>query len=376
MHAEIQAKLGHVQSKTAKLVHEQEQDLLKAFKQRLGEVQIELEREKVSAGNGASGSGAQARKLERRVDDERARADREDRLHAAHVAENAQRNVAASLQADDKEYLIKQLVREKRTNVALRARVTSLEADARPLRAQYGQPGCAFGASPSGAGGWAIDGDGALLAPQQQAAGQRNASHAAAVRLGADDRYQDVLRRLTKLLGAERKALAVAAHGLRLHRAAQTPLERGLQQCIESVRSEKAGTAAASAVRARWAARAAAQAAQDLFDHGPAAGGGDGGAAAAATGAAGEVPEEVEAAAQAAAAAAAAAASRVPEGHTLRELEQAEPALSWSEREQVLERWLAMDGVVEALTTQAGPSAVNRQQLPRSTDSALVLPPV
>jgi hypothetical protein len=197
--------------------------------------------------------------------------------------------------------------------------------------------------------------------------------------LGADYRYQDVLRRLTKLLGAERKALAVAAHGLRLHRAAQTPLERSLQQCIESVRSEKAGTAAASAVRARWAARAAAQAAQNLFDHGPAAGGGDGGdggAAAAATGAAGEVPEEVEAAAQAAAAAAAAAASRVPEGHTLRELEQAEPALSWSEREQVLERWLAMDGVVEALTTQGGPSAVNRQQLPRSTDSALVLPPV
>jgi hypothetical protein len=98
MHADILTKIGQVQGKTAKLVNEQEQELLKAFKHRLIDVQDELEREKSSPGDGATSWSAKARVIERRVDDERARADKEDRLHTALVADNASRNVAASLQ--------------------------------------------------------------------------------------------------------------------------------------------------------------------------------------------------------------------------------------------------------------------------------------
>ena len=46
------------------------------------------------------------------MDGEKARADREDRLFTAASAENAELKVAAALQAEDKDYLVKQVMKQ------------------------------------------------------------------------------------------------------------------------------------------------------------------------------------------------------------------------------------------------------------------------
>ena len=284
------------------------------------------------------------------------------------------------LQADDKEYLIKQLVKEKRHNASLREKCAALEAEAQPLRAQYGNPDFSTATL---LGGTAADTSSSSPGKHGAGAGtsaaQKGRASAAAVRLSADHRYQEVLRRLTKVLGAERNACAVATSNLEQHRAAQTPLERGLQECVNTVLANKAASAAATAVRARWLDQAKAQAAEAAYDsdYGDNNNNNNNEEAAAEALAnvqvenleAGMVPEEVEAAAQAAGQE---AVARV-RGRNARGGCDAEQValLSWQDRERVLELWLAMDGVVDALATPQLQQAKITQ-----SDSALVLPPV
>ena len=290
--------------------------------------------------------------------------------------------------------MIKQLVKEKRHNASLREKCTALDAEAQPLRSQYGNPdfstatlvgGAAADASSTSPGKNATGAAAAAAA----AAAQRGSASAAAVRLSADHRYQEVLRRLTKVLSAERKACAVATSNLAQHRAAQTPLERGLQECVNAVLSDKAASAAATAVRARWLEQAQAQAAEAAYDsdYGGNNNNDNGEAEAAAAALAnvqadslpeGMVPEEVEAAAQAAGQE---AVARV-RGRNARGGCDAEQValLSWQDRERVLELWLAMDGVVDALATPSPQQQQQQQQQqqakPAPSESVLVLPPV
>jgi len=120
LHGEIQSMVGLVQNKTAKLVQDQESDLLKAFRHRLNEVQAELDREKASSDKGGEGWMARSRGLELDVNAERDRADKEDRAYKAEYEETCKLRLDMSLQADDRERLIKELVAVKRANQDLK----------------------------------------------------------------------------------------------------------------------------------------------------------------------------------------------------------------------------------------------------------------
>lgn len=82
MHSEVQDKVGKVQVRTAKLVQDQEQELLRAFKQRLSDVQAELETEKMGSTQegGIVAWMEKSKAFEYEAARERQRADKEDKI--------------------------------------------------------------------------------------------------------------------------------------------------------------------------------------------------------------------------------------------------------------------------------------------------------
>ena len=335
-HSEVQAKVSQVQFKTARLVLDQEQDLLKAFRQRLSDVQAELAQEKSGGGEGGGVNAEWASKVkgfEKDADAERARADKEDRLNQALAAEHEELKVSASLQEEDRAYLIKQLVAVKRHNAELRA---GLESGRGMLSALLAE------APPTGGG---ADG--------------RGGAGGALPRAEADTRYKEVLARLTSVLAAERRATGEAEASLASHRAGTTPLELGLRMSVASVLGDKAKAMAdkaaaqaaleAAATKAE-ADEAAAEAERRQLFGGVGSGGSFGGGGATASGAAAASPGE---AVDAAPLALSPAGEWMGDGfaHGL-----GVEALSATERDAALELWLSMDGVIAALVSEKKPS--------------------
>lgn len=71
--------IEHVQEQTARILQEQERDLLRAFRARLFELQTELEKEKSRAEDGAAVWIEKNRQLQKELDWAREMADRLDR---------------------------------------------------------------------------------------------------------------------------------------------------------------------------------------------------------------------------------------------------------------------------------------------------------
>ena len=88
MHSKILSNVGQVQDRTARILQEQERDLLRAFRARLFDVQTELEKEKNKTDDGASAWIEKSRQLEAEVDWAKEMADRLDRVNQALAREN------------------------------------------------------------------------------------------------------------------------------------------------------------------------------------------------------------------------------------------------------------------------------------------------
>merc|ERR1719253_2581342 len=120
MHGKILNNVGQVQDRTARILQEQERDLLRAFRARLFDVQTELEKEKNKTDDGASAWIEKSRQLEAEVDWAKEMADRLDRVNQALAKENGRLKTQFKTQEDDREFLIRQLVAMKKDNARLR----------------------------------------------------------------------------------------------------------------------------------------------------------------------------------------------------------------------------------------------------------------
>ena len=136
MQGQILNNVELVQDRTARIMQEQERDLLRAFRARLFDVQTELEKEKSKKDDGAMAWIEKSRQLEAEVEWAKEVADRLERVNQSLLQENSRLKSQFASQEEDRNFLIKQLVSVKKDNARLRAEFTELEAETDDLKKQ------------------------------------------------------------------------------------------------------------------------------------------------------------------------------------------------------------------------------------------------
>eukprot|EP01038_Epipyxis_sp_PR26KG_P015807 gene15807-21411_t len=136
LQSQILTNVELVQDRTARILQEQERDLLRAFKARLFDVQTELEKEKSKKDDGAVAWIERSRQLEAEVEWAKEVADRLERVNQTLLQENGRLKSQFGSQEEDRNFLIKQLVAVKKDNARLRAEYTELEIELDKSKAQ------------------------------------------------------------------------------------------------------------------------------------------------------------------------------------------------------------------------------------------------
>lgn len=286
MHGQILDGLSGLQEKTKAVLQEQESDLLRAFRARLYDVQMELEAERSKKDDGALEWIERTRTLGKELDWSREEALRLDRTNQHLAKENGRLRSQAVAQDDDRQFLLRQLVSLKKENASLRDTNATLKAVASAAaQRQPSASGATTSVEPLGrpstsggstslsqqlashpARGLATPQAGAVRPMSTPAQPSSKLAHAEAgpthtsgngatpggrialleqkVREGSvqlaetERRAQEVVGRLKKMVEAERKALRAlrATHTRELQ--SRTELEVFLRQCIADVKAQ------------------------------------------------------------------------------------------------------------------------------------------
>lgn len=212
-----------VQDRTARILQEQERDLLRAFRARLFDVQTELEKEKSKKEDGAGAWIERCRQLESEVEWAKEVADRLERVNQTLMQENSRLKSQFNSQEEDRNFLIKQLVAVKKDNARLRAEYTAIELDNTALQQQI-RDGPAHGT--------------ALGQSNAHSASNSSKSAPAQPKSDSDDRYKEVNNRIRRLLADERRNLQQVRQNYAQELKSRTEMEMLLRQCVEDVRKE------------------------------------------------------------------------------------------------------------------------------------------
>jgi oligoribonuclease (3'-5' exoribonuclease) len=239
MQSKILENVELVQDRTARILQEQERDLLRAFRARLFDVQAELEKEKNKKDDGAAAWIERSRKLEAEVEWAKEVADRLERVNQTLLQENNRLKSQFSSQEEDRNFLIKQLVSVKKDNARLRAEYTELENVHELLKQENNQLTEKLAAHQTAAmpsTGKMSSGNGGLGA--LVGVGKEKDHAALQQRLDSEERYKELNGRLRRLLTEERKALASTRSKYEAEMAIRTDMEMLLRHCVEDVRKE------------------------------------------------------------------------------------------------------------------------------------------
>lgn len=134
MQGQIMGNIELVQDRTARILQEQERDLLRAFRARLFDVQTELEKEKSKKDDGAGAWIEKCRQLEAELEWAKEVSDRLERVNQTLLQENGRLKSQFASQEEDRNFLIKQLVAVKKDNGRLRAEYSALESENESLK--------------------------------------------------------------------------------------------------------------------------------------------------------------------------------------------------------------------------------------------------
>lgn len=243
-HSKILDNVELVQERTARILQDQERDLLRAFRARLFDVQTELEKEKSKKDDGAGAWIERSRQLESEVEWAKEVADRLERVNQALTQENNRLKTQFSSQEEDRNFLIQQLVSVKKDNERLRLEYNAIELELKRLIDQnkYTQSlNSRMGVTPEEnnskkPAGKTGAGAGAGMPGGMAGTDGRTAPTGAAK--DADERYKEVNIRLRRLLAEEKKALTVTRNNYAAELRARTEMELLLRTCVEEVRKE------------------------------------------------------------------------------------------------------------------------------------------
>ena len=136
MQSQILSNVALVQDRFSRIMMEQEQDLLRAFKERLLDVQSELEMEKSKKDNGAVAFIEKCKNLENDVEKQKEHADIKERQNQALLQANNRLKSQFAIQEEDRNFLMAQLVAAQKDNAKLRSEYSELERLGERLRQQ------------------------------------------------------------------------------------------------------------------------------------------------------------------------------------------------------------------------------------------------
>lgn len=213
-----------VQDRTARILQEQERDLLRAFRARLFDVQTELEKEKSKKEDGAGAWIERSRQLESEVEWAKEVADRLERVNQTLMQENGRLKSQFGSQEEDRNFLIKQLVSVKKDNARLRVEYTAIENELSQLQHQFKEGNLH---KDSGHGGISNAASTSKIPPGSLQ-----------TKSDTEDRYKEVNIRLRRLLADERRNLQQVRQNYAHELKSRTEIEMLLRQCVEDVRKE------------------------------------------------------------------------------------------------------------------------------------------
>ena len=119
-HKKVLQGISSLQERTSSELHEQEKDLLRAFRARLYDVQIELEVERSKKDDGALEWIERTRTLGKELDWSREEALRLDRVNQFLAKENTRLKAQLKSQEDDRDFLVRQMLALKKENARLK----------------------------------------------------------------------------------------------------------------------------------------------------------------------------------------------------------------------------------------------------------------
>ncbi|EOD32159.1 hypothetical protein EMIHUDRAFT_449541 [Emiliania huxleyi CCMP1516] len=238
-HRRVLDGVASLKQRTASVLAEQERDLLRAFRARLYDVQLELERERSKKDDGAE------------LDWSREEALRLDRVNQQLQSEASRLKAQLRSQEKDHELLVRQSLAVKKENARLRQELEELsgaagEAAAAAAAAEAAEAEAAGSslvhaeaASPSRpSSSWGGGVAPAATEGETDAASSRRLKELVQRQAEAEARYREMTAKLKRLLEVERRNLRAVrtAHARDLQ--ARTELEGLLRACAEDVRRE------------------------------------------------------------------------------------------------------------------------------------------
>lgn len=136
IHSQIMNNVGLIQERTAKILQEQERDLLRAFRSRLYDVQMELEKEKNRKDDGAAVWIEKTGKLEAEIEWAKEVADRLERVNQTLLVENNRLKNEKKNKEDDYNLVTKQLNAYKNENAKFKAEYERIVLENEHLKKQ------------------------------------------------------------------------------------------------------------------------------------------------------------------------------------------------------------------------------------------------
>jgi len=244
-HKLVLERVNSLKANTASVLAEQERDLLRAFRARLYDVQIELERERSRKDDGALEWIEKSRSLSKELDWSREEALRLDRLNQSLTKESSRLKTQLASYEDDRELLVRQMLALKKENARLK-RVAEEGGTAAVLSGAVAGAGHRA-AKPGGHEGLELMGDlgEGTAANSESMASRQRLKEVLARQSESEARARETISRLKRLLEVERRNLRAVrmAHARDLQ--SRTELEGLLRACTDDVVREIANHRAA-----------------------------------------------------------------------------------------------------------------------------------
>lgn len=278
LHASVIKGVDSVHDQTARILAEQEKDLLRAFRSRLTTVQGDLEAQRERADTGVVEYIKRVNNLEKQVEELRDQLDRTERMATALGKENVRLKAQCKKMEEDRELLVKQVIESRgltasaqESKAIIEQTCASLSAELEDIRNQQQQDRinrleaaerATKAASTSSASSSPIKGhletsssssfaafgmsedealrmaDGILLGSEPAAQGGNKNQTLSGLNILDETRYRDLIARLKRMLDAEKRVSRLARSQLAADLESRSEVEVFLRKAIEETRNE------------------------------------------------------------------------------------------------------------------------------------------
>uniref|UniRef100_A0A7S1SFJ8 Uncharacterized protein n=1 Tax=Alexandrium catenella TaxID=2925 RepID=A0A7S1SFJ8_ALECA len=225
MHSSVVAGLECIQNNTAKILQDQEKDLMRAFRARLQEVSKDLEAQRSRKGEDSTQLLQRHRRVVSELHEAQELASTFDKKNQQLVAENQKLQEKLRTREDDRQALLRELVLSKK--------------EVARLKAQVKEPGPNAGEG----SGEASASEAEVVKPLARSISSKQIDQARMQQTRnrqyeAEVQYRETIAKLKRLLEAERRGSRSLKQQQNDMLQARTELEVFLRQCIDDVKCE------------------------------------------------------------------------------------------------------------------------------------------